>query len=97
MVFRILVLWLPIFCLITTHAEEECDGDSDCRFYNTWDGGECTHKDLWPPEGGEIGGTLLIILFAALSNAGGIGGGPIMIPILIILFSFNAHFAIPLS
>jgi len=49
------------------------------------------------PEGSEIGGTLLIILFAALSNAGGIGGGPVMIPILIILFSFNAHFAVPLS
>ena len=97
MVCRILLLWMSIFCILTTQAVEDCDDDSDCRSFNTCEDGECKHKDLMDPKGSEIGGTLLIILFAALSNAGGIGGGPIMIPILIILFSFNAHFAVPLS
>ena len=45
----------------------------------------------------EICGTFIIIVMSALANAGGIGGGGIMVPILIIMFLFQAHFAIPLS
>ncbi len=45
----------------------------------------------------EIGATFCIILFAAMANAGGIGGGGIMIVILIIIFSFGTHVALPLS
>jgi uncharacterized membrane protein YfcA len=45
----------------------------------------------------EIAGTLVVMILAAFSNAGGIGGGGIMVPILIVMFSFSAHFAIPLS
>ena len=38
-----------------------------------------------------------IILGSALSNAGGIGGGGLLIPLLILVFNFYTHEAIPIS
>jgi uncharacterized membrane protein YfcA len=40
---------------------------------------------------------LLIFIGSALSNAGGIGGGGLLIPILLLCLNFDAHEAIPLS
>lgn len=34
---------------------------------------------------------------SALSNAGGIGGGGLLIPILLLMFNFKTHEAIPIS
>lgn len=42
-------------------------------------------------------GLIAIIIGSALSNAGGIGGGGLFIPILILVLEFYAHEAIPIS
>lgn len=40
---------------------------------------------------------VLILLTSALSNAGGVGGGGLVIPILLLMFKFYTHEAIPIS
>jgi uncharacterized membrane protein YfcA len=40
---------------------------------------------------------ILILLTSALSNAGGVGGGGLVIPILLLMFKFYTHEAIPIS
>jgi hypothetical protein len=46
------------------------------------------HKDIIPIDPWEIGGIVSIVVLSALCNAAGIGGGGIMVPVLIVLFSF---------
>jgi len=40
---------------------------------------------------------ILIFIGSALSNAGGIGGGGLLIPILLLMMNFDTHEAIPIS
>jgi uncharacterized membrane protein YfcA len=42
-------------------------------------------------------GSVLVFLMSALANSTGIGGGEIMVPLLILLFFFDTHSAVPLS
>jgi uncharacterized membrane protein YfcA len=58
---------------------------------------ESPHKDLWPPEGTEGIGYVLMFFVSALANAAGIGGGSIMTPVLVLLFYFETRTAVPLS
>ncbi len=58
---------------------------------------KCQHKHFLPPTLQEIIGCMLIIIGSALSNAGGIGGGGLLIPILILQLKFSTHEAIPIS
>lgn len=58
---------------------------------------KCKHKQFFPPTIQEIIGAFLIIIGSALSNAGGIGGGGLLIPILILQLKFATHEAIPIS
>lgn len=74
-----------------------CRTDSDCSRLSVCISEECEHKDLFPMSITEYLGVILVILLAGLSNAGGIGGGAIMMPILILLFGFVPHYAIPIS
>ncbi len=55
------------------------------------------HKQFFPPTNSEIVGVFSIILGSAISNAGGIGGGGLLIPILILILKFTTHEAIPVS
>lgn len=45
----------------------------------------------------EIIGLFSIFIGSGISNAGGIGGGGLLIPILILILKFDVHEAIPLS
>lgn len=58
---------------------------------------KCVHKEFLPATIHEIIGGILIIIGSALSNAGGIGGGGLLIPILILQLKFSTHEAIPIS
>lgn len=42
-------------------------------------------------------GAILIFLVSGLANAGGLGGGPIFIPIIIFFFDYVTAEAIPMS
>jgi len=55
------------------------------------------HKKLLPTSITEVIGFILILLTSALSNAGGVGGGGLVIPILLLMFKFYTHEAIPIS
>ncbi len=57
----------------------------------------CVHKKLLPTNTTEVIGLILILLTSALSNAGGVGGGGLVIPILLLMFKFYTHEAIPIS
>lgn len=74
-----------------------CEEDRDCKRNHICAKGECEHKNLFPVDGVEVLGSLLILVASGLSNAGGIGGGPLMVIILITIFNFNAYESVPLS
>ena len=58
---------------------------------------KCVHKSFLPPTNEEIIGALSIVVGSAISNAGGIGGGGLLIPILILILKFSTNEAIPIS
>jgi Predicted permeases len=72
-------------------------GTYGCQTLEKEVNGVCVHKDMWPPTLIEILAYILIFAFSNLSNATGIGGGGVLIPLLILLMNFPAHNAIPLS
>lgn len=45
----------------------------------------------------EIIGAVFIIIGSAISNAGGIGGGGLLMPILVLYLNFNPKEAVPIS
>jgi Sulfite exporter TauE/SafE len=55
------------------------------------------HKNLFPIDNTDIFGSLLVAFGLMISASGGIGGGGILVPLLIIVFGFNPKYAIPLS
>jgi uncharacterized membrane protein YfcA len=59
--------------------------------------GKCVHKSILPITIPEVIGLIFILLGSALSNAGGIGGGGLLIPILLLMLNFYTHEAIPIS
>ena len=74
-----------------------CQQDSDCSTYSICRDGECQHKSLFPIGGAEVLGSFMILVASGLANAGGIGGGPLMVIILITIFSFDTYESVPLS
>ena len=55
------------------------------------------HKDLFPLDSSDIWGTILVTLGLLIAASGGIGGGGILVPLLILVFGFSPKHAIPLS
>lgn len=75
----------------------ECSEDTDCNELNYCIKNKCKHKSFLPATRREIIGLVCIVVGSALSNAGGIGGGGLLIPILILILKFETHEAIPIS
>ncbi len=74
-----------------------CTKNSDCEELNLCLNHKCTHKNFFPTTNKEIIGGILIFIGSALSNAGGIGGGGLLVPILILFLNFYTKEAIPIS
>lgn len=55
------------------------------------------HKDLYPLDRSDIVGTTLVGIGLMIAASGGVGGGGILVPLLIIVFGFHPKYAIPLS
>ena len=49
----------------------------------------CVHKSVFPQNGLEIGGIIILPLLLGFANNGGIGGGGLIIPICIAMFGFT--------
>jgi uncharacterized membrane protein YfcA len=81
----------------TSSASEACIQDDQCISLNLCINKECKHKTVFPLSVSEIIGLFGIIIGSALSNAGGIGGGGLLIPLLILVLNFYTGEAIPIS
>ena len=57
----------------------------------------CVHKGIFPVEGSEIAGLVVLPILLAIASVGGVGGGTIMVPVLIGMFSFTTKDSIPIS
>ena len=55
------------------------------------------HKPLFPMDWADIWGTVLVSMGSMIAASGGIGGGSILVPLLILIFDFHPKYAIPLS
>ena len=80
-----------------------CDNDQTCHenisTYYTCNISEnvCEHNTLFDLTKRYIIGGILIIFISAFANAGGIGGGSVIVPVLTIMFAYEVNEAIPLS
>jgi hypothetical protein len=83
-----------------------CETDADCKEVSAYNicqevEGEaekqCRHKPLFPMEGQEIVGSFVFALIMLLSNVGGIGGGGVAIPLVMVFFNFSMKPAIAIS
>jgi uncharacterized membrane protein YfcA len=58
---------------------------------------QCKHKPLFPMTGQEVVGSFVFALVMLLSNVGGIGGGGVAIPLVMVFFNFSMKPAIAIS
>lgn len=95
---------LLLLFLTSTHAsystlDNECEEDLDCRA--NWEycstSSTCTHKPLFPMLDLDYIGSLFTLFSLIFANAGGIGGGGIMIPTCVAFFGMNTKNAIAIS
>jgi len=82
-------------------ADEDftCDENEDCPTspFKICVEGVCKHKSIFPMYPSEFFGILVLPALLALANVGGIGGGGLIIPITMALFSFTTKQAIAIS
>eukprot|EP01016_Furgasonia_blochmanni_P002445 TRINITY_DN10956_c0_g5_i1.p1 TRINITY_DN10956_c0_g5~~TRINITY_DN10956_c0_g5_i1.p1 ORF type:complete len:482 (+),score=94.13 TRINITY_DN10956_c0_g5_i1:118-1563(+) len=57
----------------------------------------CKHKNVFPLTNIELLGSGVVLFVSGLANAGGLGGGALMIPILLLIFNFDSQQAIIIS
>jgi len=83
---------------LTQSLQNNCTVDFNCTDFNICnDKNMCEHKQFFPTSLTEMFGLLSITIGSALSRAGGIGGGGLLIPILLIILGFVTHEAIPIT
>ena len=84
-----------------SQAEEVtvCAEDSDCPDHPFFicKAKACVHKGIFPIYGSEFAGIIVLTVLIALANVGGVGGGGLIIPIIMALFSFHTKEAIAIS
>jgi hypothetical protein len=93
-----------LFCVILPYissasTSDACVKDEDCAEMNycNMTRNKCEHKKIFTDPISEMIGLMAILFGSALSNAGGIGGGGLLIPILLLILKFYTHEAIPIS
>ena len=92
-----LVTTLLLLTYVYSATSEACQSDSECMEMNYCNSGKCVHKGIFSDWKKEIIGIICIAIGSALSNAGGTGGGGLLIPILLLILKFYTHEAIPIS
>ena len=68
-----------------------CLVNEECSYLNFCVLNECQHKSFFPPTNTELLGTLYVFIASSMSNAGGMGGGGMIPPIISFLLNFNPH------
>ena len=79
--------------------EQKCTSNSDClALYNcSLKKNTCQHKKLFPMTTREIIGSIIIAIIVGLANAGGMGGGPVMVPLIIGFFNYSLKTGVMIS
>ena len=86
-----------------TKSKMQCDSDEACisnltpKYFCNTTTNICEHESLSELSKEYIIGIILIVFISAFANAGGIGGGSVIVPVLTIMFAFEVNEAIPLS
>ena len=79
----------PLTVLRPSKNPQTCKSDIECKAYYNCVDFHCHHKNIFPLMGSEISGSIILCVLIGLANAGGLGGGPILLPILIGLFHYS--------
>ena len=66
-----------------------CNGTLSCPTLYECVNDACVHKSPFPPTQREIIGSILIVFFGGLANAGGMGGTFAILPILVTIFNYD--------
>eukprot|EP01135_Chromosphaera_perkinsii_P003718 Nk52_evm36s252 gene=Nk52_evmTU36s252 len=98
-------IWLVVFALCgiasVQGASESCKADSDCSKYNycKFEEGQglCHHDALIPVQTMDWVTAAVSFVGACMAVVGGIGGGGLFVPLLMLLLNFDATAAVPLS
>ena len=91
-----------LFCAVSsTGFHVSCESDAECHHLFTQkyqcSDNVCIHEPLWPFDMRKSLGAVLIVIISAFANAGGIGGGAIIVPLYIYIFYYTVGEAIPVS
>jgi uncharacterized membrane protein YfcA len=97
----IAILALATAITHSTVFHPSCSTDQDCinefnEYYQCIENA-CIHEPLVPLNSRKALGMVLIIVISALANAGGIGGGAVIVPLYMYMFYYSVGEAIPLS
>ena len=84
---------------LKSDEQETCKVDKDCDQYPyiICKSNVCKHKGIFPIYLSEFLGVVVMTILLALANVGGIGGGGLIIPIIMSMFSFTTKEAIAIS
>ena len=85
--------------LAVSPTSQSCGVVSDCvnAKFSQCLNGFCAHKNVFPANGSEIAGVIILPILLGFANNGGVGGGGLIIPVCIALFGFTTIQAIALS
>ena len=101
--FSLAILLFSQVILATDFARlgKECANTTECysepAFESCSDESKCMHKSILPLLPNEIAGFFVTVAALLFANAGGLGGGGIMIPVLMVFFGFDIRSAIGIS
>jgi uncharacterized membrane protein YfcA len=91
------LLILALLLSLAVALPDPCDHNSDCRSLSTCKSSKCKHKDLYEPAPSEYIGFFVMFILCGLGASTGLGGGPLMTPIYILISFFDTYTAIPLA
>ena len=95
------VILLSISSARTAVFSSSCKTNEKCHsIYNEHyicDNERCRREDLFPLNTKTAIGLLLLTTISAVANAGGLGGGAVIVPVYIFLFDYMTAESIPMS
>jgi len=94
---QIVVVYVAVVAVVlvgmTSQSGRETAIDIGRRLSETY----VQHKDLLPLDASDYWGTFAVTLGLLVAAAGGIGGGGILVPLLMLIYGFSPKYAVPLS
>lgn len=84
-------------CKLVCNTNDVCTSNLTPKYFCNKEIGFCEHEPLNVMPTPYIIGIVIIMFISAFANAGGIGGGSVIVPVLTIMFLFEVNEAIPMS